>query len=141
MGSLSPFFKRPLFQLFIDQKAACNESIQSLPDLVHFNALHNPNESFCAQIKQSKVPEEQYKIVKVTFLELAQAVERCCHWVLSNISRVHPAKLSEDGSVQKGPPLALFLESDLTLFIYLVALLTLNIPVGTPCKLTDLIFH
>lgn len=130
MGSLSPAFKRPEFQLFLGQKAAETESIRSLPDLIHFNAIQNPHASFCAQVKPSRVPEEDYDVVEVTFLELAHAVERCCQWILSNTDGVYPARLSEDGNVQKGPPLALFLESDFTLFIYLAALLTLNIPVS-----------
>ena len=131
MGSYSPSFERPKFTLFLDQSAAEAEAIRSLPDLVLFNARHNPHGRFCAQTKQSKTPEQDFEIVEVTFLELAQAVERCCQWLLSNISEVHPARLVDNGEVRKGPPLALFLESDLTLFIYVVALLTLNIPVGT----------
>lgn len=135
MGSYSPSFERPTFKLFLDQSAdqsaASTESIRSLPDIILFNALHNPQAKFCSQIKQSKVSGNDFEIVEVTFLELAHAVERCCQWILSNIDRVYPAKVFENGGVEKGPPLALFLESDLTLFIYIAALLTLNIPVST----------
>ncbi|KAL8823833.1 MAG: hypothetical protein Q9191_005511 [Dirinaria sp. TL-2023a] len=134
MGSYSPSFERPNFRLVLDQSAAEAESIRSLPDLVLFNALYNPQAIFCAQIQQSKIPQNDFEIVEVTFLELAHAVERCCQWILSNIGGVYPAKVFEDGEVQKGPPLALFLESDLTLFIYIAALLTLNIPVGIICS-------
>lgn len=129
MGSYSRLFERPIFRLFIDPRAAENETIRSLPDLIQFNALRNPRGAFCIQSKESKVLAKDFEAVEVTFLELAQAVERCCQWILSNINRVHPAHLAEDGIVRKGPPVALFLESDLTLFIYLAALLALNIPV------------
>ena len=131
MGSYSPSFERPKFKLFLEPNEAEAESIRSLPDLVQFNALRNPHGAFCAQIKQSKNPEKDFEVAEVSFLELAQAVERCCQWILSNIDGARPAVLTKSGSVQKGPPVALFLESDLTLFIYLVALLTLNIPVSS----------
>lgn len=130
MGSYSQSFERPRFKLFLEPGAADFESIRSLPDLIQFNAVHNPNGAFCTQTKQSQFPGQEFQIVEVTFLGLAQAVERCCQWILSNIKEARSAKLAGDGSVQKGQPLALFLESDLTLFIYLAALLTLNIPVG-----------
>ena len=138
MGSYSPSFERPTFKLFLNQSAAETESIRSLPDLILFNSIRNPQAIFCAQIKQSKTPENDFEIVKVTFLELAYAVERCCQWILSNIDGVYPAKVFEDVGIQKSPPLALFLESDLTLFIYIAALLTLNIPVSTVCSFTRL---
>ena len=62
----------------------------------------------------------------MTFVQLAQAVER---WILANVE-TSAAEYTSHGSIRKAQPISLVLESDLSLFIYLAALLTLNIPVG-----------
>lgn len=69
--------------------------------------------------------------ITITFLELAHAVEQCCDWILANIEVARPneQELRAEGSPAKGRPIALFMESDVSLFIYLAALLTLNVPV------------
>ena len=132
MGSLSETFQRAPFNLLLDAKHATADTIRSLPDLIHFNAIHNPHFLFCIQFKQSKrgPVEKDIGEVYVTFSELATAIEQCCVWILSKVKGIHPARLTSDGSVQKDPPVALFLESDVTLFVYMMALLTMNVPVG-----------
>lgn len=131
MASLSETFQRAPFDLFLDESVATADSIRSLPDLIHFNAIHNPHLPFCIQFRQSKrgALEKEVEEVHVTFSELATAIERCCVWILSNLEGIHSARLTSDGSVQKGPPVALFLESGVTLFVYMMALLTMNVPV------------
>ena len=133
MGSLSPHpghFQRASFQLLPvpGSKSDLVHDIRSLPDLVHFNAVHNPDHVFCLQSKQSS-DATRFDFTRVTFRQLAQAVERCCLWILANIKEVNAPTL-KDGILEKGPPIALFLESDIGLFVYLTALLSLNIPVG-----------
>lgn len=128
MGSFGNIFERARFDLLLDQRPATADTIRSLPDLIHFNAIHNPNTLFCIQLKQ--LAENETEEIRVTFSELATAVEQCCVWILSTVKAVRPANLTSDGSVQKSPPVALFLESGVTLFVYMMALLTMNIPVG-----------
>ena len=132
MGSLSQTFERARFDLLLDQELATADTIRSLPDLIHFNAIHNPHMLFCIQLRQSLKPglEKEVEEVHVTFSELATALEQCCAWILSKVKGIHPARLTSNGSVQKSPPVALFLESGVTLFVYMMALLTLNVPVG-----------
>ena len=132
MEFLSKTFQRAPFNLLLDGKRATADAIRSLPDLIHFNAVHNPKFLFCIQFNQSKrgPVEKEFEERYVTFSELAIAVEQCCVWILSKVRGIHSARLTSDGAVQKGPPVALFLESDVTLFVYMVALLTLNVPVG-----------
>lgn len=119
-----PAFRRPPITL----TTASNE-INSLPALINYNAIHNPDHVFCLHsIFKNQPPEAHF--TEVTFLELAQAVERCCAWLLANVDGIQPAKLDESGTVvQKCKPVALFLESDVGLFCYIVALLALNVPV------------
>ena len=132
MGSLSETFQRAPFDLLLNESVATADTIRSLPDLIHFNAIHNPHFLFCIQLRQSKrgSVETEVEEVHVTFSELATAIEKCCIWILSKLEGIHPARLTSDGSVQKGPPVALFLESGVTLFVYMMALLTMNVPVG-----------
>ena len=105
------------------------DSIQCLPDLVRFNAVYNPDHLFGIQSNQVS-PDSPLQFTRVTFLQLAHAVERCCDWILAHVPEASPAKLDRYGSISKSRPVALFMESDLGLFIYLTALLTLNIPVS-----------
>lgn len=138
MGSIRPRFQRPLINLIPteDESASVSNladlsSICSLPELIYFNALHNPDYVFCLQTKESRdASASLFDFTSITFFDLAHAVENCCNWILSNVKNVHPAYMGEDGSIRKSSPVALFLESDVGLFIYLAALLTLNIPVS-----------
>jgi hypothetical protein len=129
MGSLSPSFRRATFELFDGQRTSNPESIRSLPDLIRFNALNNPEKLFAVQAKQSSASGKDSDFVEVKFRDLAESVEQCCSWILENIQGAHVAHVDDNGKVEKSKPIALLLESDLTLFIYLAALLTLNIPV------------
>lgn len=131
MGSLPPGFHRAVFDLTSDKTESTRNSIRSLPDLILHNAVYNPQKTFCLQAKQPSKPGEEFEFVNVSFLELALSVERCCNWILNNIDGTHAARIDSNGCVQKCKPVALLLESDLTLFVYLAALLTLNIPVSS----------
>lgn len=138
MGSIRLQFQRPLFNLTPNEDGSASvstlddlSSICSLPDLIYFNALRNPEYVFCLQTKESRdASASSFDFTSITFSDLAHAVENCCNWILSNVKDVYPAYLGEDGSIWKSSPVALFLESDVGLFIYLAALLTLNIPVS-----------
>jgi len=130
MGSIPAGFRRPVFNLILDEIDSTTESIRSLPDLILYNAIHNPKGIFSAQARQPSKRGKDFEIIEVSFLELALSVERCCAWILGNINEAHEARIDNGGCVQKCKPVALLLESDLTLFIYIAALLTLNIPVS-----------
>lgn len=120
-------FRRAQFNLLGSEED--QETIRGLADLILFNAVHNPDHIFCIQAKQLSTVSE-FEFIHITYSELAQAVERACAWIISNTAGAHAAKLCDDGSILKSRPVGLFMESDIGLFIYLAALLTLNIPVG-----------
>ncbi|KAI4236743.1 MAG: hypothetical protein LQ349_002368 [Xanthoria aureola] len=126
----STTFRRPSFQLLpIPSDADVNSRdpslIRSLPDLVLFDALHNPHHLFCLQTSQAS---GKIGLIPITYHQLAVAVENCCLWLLKTIPDAHAAKFDGGDHVQKASPVALFLESDVNLFIYITALLALNIP-------------
>ena len=127
-------FQRPSFSLLPIPPDPTTEwepltTLRTLPDLVHFNALHNPRHVFCLQSRQSQSTPGGFDFTSITYSQLGCAVESCCSWLLQNIPAAHAARLKDGDIVQKAPPIALFLESDVGLFIYIIALLTLNIPV------------
>lgn len=155
MGSTGlGLYKRASFDLIstsgsIDEdreKAKAKESICCISDLIHFNAVNNPDHVFCLQSRQvSNDYASKFEITHITYSQLAEAVDRCCDWILSNAPGALEARLGQDGSVYKSAPVALFMESDVGLFIYLVALLTLNIPVLLPWsrvsdEITDIVW-
>ncbi|KAL8728551.1 MAG: hypothetical protein Q9181_005308 [Wetmoreana brouardii] len=142
MGSLGSQprlrFQRPNFQLLPipsdpaeDSESGQLQTLRSLPDLVHYNAVHNPNHIFCLQATRSPKYPDKMDFTDITFFQLACAVENCCSWILRNLPGAYGAKLKDGLIVQKAPSIALFLESDVGLFIYILALLTLNIPVSS----------
>lgn len=140
MGSLnhdddaSTTFQRPAFQLLpipseTDLTLRDPLPLRSLPDLVLFDAIHNPHHVFCLQSSQAPGTHGQIDFIPITYHQLAVAVEHCCSWLLKTIPNAHAAELTSEHIVQKASPVALFLESDVGLFIHIIALLTLNIPV------------
>ena len=127
-------FQRASFNLLPSSESINSDedkqSICCISDLVYFNAVNNPHHVFCLQSWQvSNDSASRFKYSYITYSQLARAVERCCDWILSNAPGTFEARLAPDGSIYKSAPVALFMESDVGLFIYMLSLLTLNIPV------------
>lgn len=127
MPGLSPAaFQRPRFTA-LPPKDAPEEDISSIPDLIRFNGLHNPDRIFCIQSEipkdtESSESSNKYSGVSITYKQLDDAVCRCAEWL-----RNSPA--TRDGVQKSESPVALYLESDVGLFIHMMALQKLNIPV------------
>ncbi|KAL2793016.1 hypothetical protein BJX66DRAFT_339232 [Aspergillus keveii] len=118
-------FRRPDIKLY----PAAHEAgyIRTLPEVVEFNARENPDHVFCLQTKKSPdglVPT----LIPVTNVQLRDAIAQCATWLQSSI-QVQLPTASEDGSVRKGGPVALLLDSDAGLWIHEMALLGLGVPV------------
>jgi hypothetical protein len=113
-----PPFIRPQFTL---TESGSDDSIRSLLDLVRHNAKRNPYHVFALQEVREA---ETSSLTKITFLELETAITACATWLVNQ----HPAL--GHGNVAR--PVALYLESDVILFIHLCALLQLNVPVRKP---------
>nr|POF15330.1 non-canonical non-ribosomal peptide synthetase fub8 [Quercus suber] len=108
----SSAFRRPAFRLFPPDP---QESIRSLPHLVRFNALHNPEHIFLLQTTA------QGAVLNVTFAHFAHVVQRCSEWLRARLSPMPTAGFSP-------APVAILLESDVRSFAYLLSLLWLGIP-------------
>ena len=114
-----PFF-RPQFQ--VDKPMTSKDTIRSLPDLIQFNAENNPHHVFCVQ--EERREGRTVDLVEITFLKLRDLVARCIEHIASHDIGVDTPK--ENFLL----PIALYLESDVTLFVYLSALLWMGIPVS-----------
>lgn len=136
MDTLSqPPFIRPAFSPWALQTGVGSEpeAISSLTDLIRFNAQHNPDHLFCiqAQSAHDQVDRKQYgnsayNSRSITFRQLEDAVDSCAEWLRNALgSQYH------HGETEIQQPVALYLESDVGLFLYLAALQVLDITVKT----------
>lgn len=123
-------FLRPQFSPRYQKELPQNGTIRSLPDLIEFNAIHNSSHLFCVQAEEDSHESHptdcasEWRLRSITFGALKGAVDACCVWLSKNIPQDSERTLS-----QKMAPVALYLESDVGLFIYVAALLKMNIPV------------
>lgn len=108
-------FSRPIFQVSAEPDTD-PAAINSLPGLIDFNSEHNASHVFALQ--EIRKDGKHEKLIPVTFGELKRAAISCAHLIRATVP----------GQAQK--PVALCLESDINLFVHLVALLYLNIPVS-----------
>lgn len=93
-----------------------SSSIFTLPDLVDFNAQHNPDHVFCYQAR--KRDDGSVHLIEITHKRLRDLVLCCQSWL-----RSHAAD-----HISKSRPVALFMESDVGLWIHMLALLGLGVP-------------
>ena len=108
-----------------NDEALESDSISSLPHLIRHNALYNPDRMFCIQGQESLENP-----LPISFKVLENAVSACSSWVEEQLG------LGRDGSEQRVKcPVALYMESDVGLFIYIAALLASNIPVSIFIKI------
>ncbi|KAK4174324.1 hypothetical protein QBC36DRAFT_243638 [Triangularia setosa] len=106
------------------------EEISSLPGLIAFNATTNPNHLFSYQTESHRrdnvrdQQEQLYSTRPVTFAQLDRAIGACAEWIRASLEAEDSDRSSNDIR-----PVALYMESNIGLFIHLSALLSLNIPV------------
>lgn len=120
-------FIRPKFSPLppANVESLAQDSINSLPELIRYNAIHNGDRTFCIQ---GEAAVEDARMI--SFKELEDAMSACSFWVEEQL-----------GSSKKGHepcakrPIALYLESDVGLFIYIAAMLASNIPVSIDLKM------
>ncbi|TFK52667.1 acetyl-CoA synthetase-like protein [Heliocybe sulcata] len=96
------------------------EGVSTLPELIEFNARHNPDHVFGLQARAGEGAEP----CQITFKQLQAAVERASAWLVKNGATT--GRTSRD---QKVPPVGILLGSDITIYIYIAALLRIGTPV------------
>ncbi|KAI0322463.1 hypothetical protein OF83DRAFT_1235553 [Amylostereum chailletii] len=101
-------------------KSTTPRDICTLPELIEFNARENPGHVFAMQMHSHGDLSSR----NITFADLKQAVEHASAWLV-NVGATG-GKTSPDQAVA---PVAILLGSDVSLFIYIAALLRLGTPV------------
>lgn len=126
IGDLRPFIKAPinLYPTADDETGY----IRSLPELIEFNAKENPNHLFCIQARK-QADSSTFSGLPLTNSQLKDAVLRCVSWLKENVEELRLPSVNEDGIIVKGPPIALFMESDVGLLLHQYALMSLGVPV------------
>ena len=119
----SKLFVRPQIDLHY---TSASQEIRSLPDLIVFNARRNPDHVFGVQMHSSGSESTH---PHMTFSSLHIAVERTSSWLVHcGVTRCRSSREDEVS------PVAVLLGSDVSIFIYMAALLRL----GTPVRMTGM---
>ncbi|KAK0658319.1 hypothetical protein QBC41DRAFT_385820 [Cercophora samala] len=105
------------------------DGIQSLCELVEFHAENNPEYLFCIQAEKNHGFEE-YSLTHVTYAMLKRAITNCCQWLEAQVAALQRRIQDANGDYDHGPPrpVALLMDSDLGLAVYILALMRLGIP-------------
>lgn len=126
----SKMFTRPKFSPLppVNGEALARDSINSLPELIRHNAIHNGDRLFCVQ--GQGIGETS---LTISFKELEDAISACSFWVKGQL---HSSQAELETAGRR--PIALYLESDIGLFIYIAAMLASSIPVSVSMKIYGL---
>jgi acyl-CoA synthetase (AMP-forming)/AMP-acid ligase II len=120
----STFFSRANINL----QTQDDTSIQTVPELIEYNATNNPHHPFCIQA-QKQSQDARPRLLSVSHLQLKRAIAQCQAWLVNTLVELKLPSISSDGTVYKGPPVALYVESDVGLLIHLFSLMSLGVPV------------
>lgn len=129
-------FCRPSFQVSREFPTTQTQ-LKTLPDLIDFNYEHNAECLFAIQeIRSAGMPPYS---ISITFKDLKKAVIACSDLLKKSRRDAEENNVSTEPELQsKKRPVALFMESDVTLFVYLAALLYLDVPVSWISLLQDI---
>ena len=121
MSSEARHFRPAIIQL---QLADPDErDIRTIPELVEFNSQHNPAHVFCVQARK------QQSSISVSNDQLKQAILQCSDWLIAKVQEIELPHQDMNGRYQRGPPVALAMNSDIGLLVHLLSLLSLGVPV------------
>ncbi|GJE97864.1 acetyl-CoA synthetase-like protein [Phanerochaete sordida] len=115
-------FVRPRFD--VSKPTTAQEGyLQTLPDLIEFNATYNRDHLFCAQYAHDLSAAPRF----ITHGELHQGVLRASAWLALQGLAQRPRTV--DGALRKSQPVALLMASDVAWFVLFAALLRAGVPV------------
>jgi hypothetical protein len=129
LGNYHQFFKAADINLRSEVPSSNDQHIRSIPELIDYNARVNPEALFCYQALKSTdalgdtdVPPP---VAVVNMAQLRDAVWHCSQRLLGELG------ISRENKTPTGKPapVALFMDSDLSLLIHLFALMALGTPV------------
>lgn len=114
-------FKRPVIQVSRDFPSDVVDAT-TLTDLIDFNNRHNPDHPFAFQ--ESCHQGKHLGLICISFRDLKNVTIACARLLTNSLPTICAQNAHEPAR-----PVALFLESDVTLFVHLAALLYLDFPV------------
>ena len=121
-------FRRPCIDLYVSEDAV--DAIRTVPQLINWNAENNPDLLFCYQAVRPTDGSTTNEPVRITFANLKDAVAQCANRLVSSIKELQLPTHNADELHRKRPPIALLVESDVSLLFHLFALMGLGVPVG-----------
>ena len=105
-------------------------TVQSIPQLIDFNAKFNADYTFCIQAEKALL-EDFPSFLHVTNSQLKHAICFCAQWLRSSVQElVLPGILKDGAGTRKGSPIALLLDSDINLLVHAYTLMSLGVPVS-----------
>ncbi len=102
---------------------------QTVSELIEHNAAHNPKHIFCVQAKKQGQSAAFPDLVYISHLQLRQAIVQCSKWLVNTVPELKLPHQSNEVIAPKGPPVALFVESDVGLLFHMLSLMSLGVPV------------
>ena len=118
-------FVRPHINLGYDNDWP--EGINSLSELIEFAAEHNPDHIFGLQAQHTDCRAgENLSFCEITFAQFREVAERASAWLVH--SGVTAGRTRRIDNVT---PVAILLSSDVTIFVYMAALLRIGTPVSS----------
>ena len=120
--STTTSFSRPNINLHTQE----NTNIQTVPELIEYNATYNPDHLFCVQA-QKQIQDCRPQLLPISHLQLKRAVVQCQAWLVNTLVELRLPSSSTDCTVCA--PVALYVESDVGLLIHLFSLMGLGVPV------------
>ena len=105
-------------------------AVKSLPDLIEFNAVNNPHLLFGVQYAD----RQDVSPCDITFSQLQTAIEYASFWLVQ--TSCTNGRLQRQDFVR---PVGIMLGSDISIFIYIAALLRIGTPVGIICSRCEII--
>jgi acyl-CoA synthetase (AMP-forming)/AMP-acid ligase II len=119
-------FVQPQIELEPSEKNS--EGIKTVNELVEFHAKVNPTHRFCIQAQKSG-PESEVSFLDVTYASLKRGILSCQIWLREKVNELQPPRVDSTGRVTKGAPIAIFMDSNTSLILYVFALMGLGVPV------------
>ncbi|KAF2469202.1 acetyl-CoA synthetase-like protein [Lindgomyces ingoldianus] len=108
---------------------ALGTPIKTVAELIDFNADKNANYLFCLQAERAVQGAKDSTFLPITFKTLRDLIFGCQQWLRENIVELQLPNKNDQGTVARGKPIALLVDSDIGLLIHFFAFVGLGIPV------------
>ncbi|KAL4903515.1 hypothetical protein BDW74DRAFT_186131 [Aspergillus multicolor] len=131
MGSIQPSRQDPFRRAKIDLLNLDDATaIRTLPELIEWNAKHNPDHLFSTQLLSQAQPEPQRTHIDISHGQLRQSIGCVAQRLRKLIPGLHSPRVAGNGKIIKAGPIVLFCESNVGLWFHLMALMGMGVPVA-----------